>query len=310
MEVSVIGSSQLNLGRIDNIGLCNLRRNLSANILNFKYNNYSKGYNLVQSPRFLWPSRSAVLSLRASSSAQNQPLVYDKPSNITTNIVIDSKKLYVGLPLDTVSSCNSINHARAIAAGLKALKLLGVDGVELPVCLDLELHVSLCFHASEDPKLPLSRIGESNPSIYFTDKSGQQYKDLSFIRATSRKFTHAVLVADMSEFLCIHGLTIGLGPDGELRQLKQHAEAHGNPLWGLSGPHDAPGYNESPMTEGFFAENGGAWENQYGDFFLSWYSSQLLSDGDRVLSLAALTFRDVPVALSGKTPLMHRWSKV
>lgn len=100
-----------------------------------------------------------------------------------------------------------MNHARAIAAGLKALKLLGVDGVELPVwwgvaekeamgkydwssylaivemvkSLDLELHVSLCFHASGDPKLPLpewvSRIGELDPSIYFTDKSGKQYKD-------------------------------------------------------------------------------------------------------------------------------------
>ncbi|KAG6431147.1 hypothetical protein SASPL_109222 [Salvia splendens] len=380
MEVSVIGSSQLNLGRIDNVGLCNLRRNLSANILNFKYNNNSKGCNLVQSPRFLWPSRSAVLSLGASSSAQNQPLVYDKASDIATNISIDGTKLYVGLPLDTVSSCNSINHARAIAAGLKALKLLGVDGVELPVwwgvaekegrgnytwssylaivemvkSLDLELHVSLCFHAYEDPKLPLpewvSRIGKLNPSIYFTDKSGQQYKDCLSLGVddvpvldgkTPLEVYKEFLESFKSSFLpfmgsTITGLTIGLGPDGELRypsqratstsligagefqcydvnmlsQLKQHAEAHGNPLWGLGGPHDAPGYNESPMAGGFFAENGGAWENQYGNFFLSWYSSQLLSHGDRVLSLAASTFRDVPVALSGKTPLMHRWSKV
>lgn len=122
-------------------------------------------------------------------------------------VQIEGTKLFVGLPLDTVSSCNTINHSRAIAAGLKALKLLGVDGVELPVwwgvaeneargkynwssylsivemvkSLDLELHVSLCFHASEDQKLPLpqwvSRIGESNPSIFFTDRSGHRYKD-------------------------------------------------------------------------------------------------------------------------------------
>ncbi|XP_057771950.1 inactive beta-amylase 9 [Salvia miltiorrhiza] len=383
MEVSVIGSSQLNLGRIDTVGLCNLRRNLNVNMLSFK-NNFSKGCNIVQSRRFLWPSRSQVLSLRASSSAQNQPLVYEKKaSNITTNTTIDGTKLYVGLPLDTVSSCNSINHARAIAAGLKALKLLGVDGVELPVwwgvaeneamgkydwssylaivevvkSLDLELHVSLCFHASGDAKLPLpawvSRIGESDPSIYFTDKSGQQYKDclslgvddlpvldgktpLQVYKAFLESFK-----ASFSPFMgsTITGLTIGLGPDGELRYpshhqramgtsslvgagefqcydvnmlslLKHHAEAHGNPLWGFGGPHDAPGYNESPEVGGFFADNGGAWENQYGDFFLSWYSNQLLSHGDRILALAASTFKDDPITLSGKIPLMHPWSKL
>ncbi|KAG6432180.1 hypothetical protein SASPL_103754 [Salvia splendens] len=376
MEVSVIGSSQLNLGRIDNGALCNLRKKWNSNILNFK--SYSKGCNLVQSRRFLWPSRSAILSLRASSSAQNQPLVYQKASNTATNTTINGTKLYVGLPLDTVSSCNSINHARAIAAGLKALKLLGVDGVELPVwwgvaeqargkyewssylaivemvkSLDLELHVSLCFHASNDPKLPLpewvSMIGESDPSIYFTDKSGQQYKDCLSLGVDDVPALDGMTPLEVyKEFLesfkssfspfmgsTITGLTIGLGPDGELRypshrtmsaslvgagefqcydvnmlsQLKQHAEAHGNPLWGLGGPHDAPDYFESPMARGFFVENGGAWENQYGDFFLSWYSSQLLSHGDRVLSMAASTFSDDPVSLSGKIPLVHSWSK-
>lgn len=126
---------------------------------------------------------------------------------ISIVLQIDGVKLYVGLPLDTVSRCNTINHARAIAAGLKALKLLGVDGVELPVWwgiaeneamgkynwsgylamvemvekLGLKLHISLCFHASEEAKIPLpewvSRLGESEPSIYFTDRTGQQYKD-------------------------------------------------------------------------------------------------------------------------------------
>lgn len=116
-------------------------------------------------------------------------------------------KLYVGLPLDTVSSCNTINHSRAIAAGLKALKLLGVDGVELPLWwgvveneamgkydwtryletvemvqkLGLKVRVSLCFHASDDEKMSLpqwvSKIGDSESSIYFTDQSGKQYKN-------------------------------------------------------------------------------------------------------------------------------------
>lgn len=119
----------------------------------------------------------------------------------------DGVRLFVGLPLDTVSDCNTVNHARAIAAGLKALKLLGVEGVELPIWwgmvekeamgkyewsgylavaemvqkAGLELHVSLCFHASKQPKISLpewvSRLGESQPSIFFKDRSGQQYKE-------------------------------------------------------------------------------------------------------------------------------------
>jgi len=121
---------------------------------------------------------------------------------------VDGVRLFVGLPLDAISyDCNSINHARAIAAGLKALKLLGVEGVELPIWwgiveketmgeydwsgylaiaemvqkVGLNLHVSLCFHGSEKPNIPLpkwvSQIGESQPNIFFTDKSGQHYKE-------------------------------------------------------------------------------------------------------------------------------------
>ncbi|CAL9240907.1 unnamed protein product [Arabidopsis halleri] len=46
---------------------------------------------------------------------------------------LESVKLFVGLPLDTVSDCNNVNHLKAITAGLKALKLLGVEGIELPI---------------------------------------------------------------------------------------------------------------------------------------------------------------------------------
>lgn len=109
--------------------------------------------------------------------------------------------------MDVVSETNTLNQPRGIAAGLKALKLLGVDGVELPVWwgiaekeaigsynfsgyldllkmvkkVGLKLHVSLCFHASKQPKIPLpewvTRIGENDPSVYFTDRSGLLYKD-------------------------------------------------------------------------------------------------------------------------------------
>lgn len=120
---------------------------------------------------------------------------------------LDRVRLFVGLPLDVVSECNTVNHERAIAAGLKAFKLLGVDGVELPVWwgvvenvemgkydwsgyltvaemvrkAGLKLHISLCFHASRQPKIPLPKwvmeIGKSQSSIFFTDRSGKQYQE-------------------------------------------------------------------------------------------------------------------------------------
>lgn len=114
----------------------------------------------------------------------------------------DCFRLFVGLPLD----CHSQQNARAIAVGLKALKLLGVEGVELPVwwgvaekegpCkydwssylsltkmvqdVGLKLHVNIGFHATEDPIVALPqwvcRIGETQPDIFFTDRSGRRYK--------------------------------------------------------------------------------------------------------------------------------------
>lgn len=124
---------------------------------------------------------------------------------------LESVKLFVGLPLDTVSDCNNVNHLKAITAGLKALKLLGVQGIELPIFwgvvekeavgryewsgylavaeivkkVGLKLHASLSFHGSKHPEIGLpdwvAKIGEAEPGIYFTDRYGQQYKDcLSF----------------------------------------------------------------------------------------------------------------------------------
>lgn len=131
---------------------------------------------------------------------------------------------------------------------------------------------------------------------------------------------------------------MGLGPDGELRypsnhykklngsvgsvpgvgefqcydknmlsNLKNSAEANGNPLWGLGGPHDVPNYNQSPDANTFFIDNGGSWETSYGDFFLSWYSNNLISHGNALLSFASTTFRDNNVTVSGVIPLMHSW---
>jgi hypothetical protein len=281
----------------------------------------------------------------------------------------------VGLPLDSVSSCNIINHGRAITAGLKALKLLGVEGVELPIWwgiverekmgsyewssylaltemvqkAGLKLQISLCFHASNESKIPLpvwvSRIGQSQPGLYFTDRSRQPYTECLSLGADDlpvfdgktpiqvyREFCES-FKCTFSQFIgsTITGISIGLGPEGELRypshrqgagvgefqcydpnmlgNLKQHAEALGNPLWGLDGPHDAPKYNQFPNSTPFFNEHGESWESTYGDFFLSWYSSKLISHGDRLLSMASSIFQDKDVTVHGKLPLIHSWYK-
>ncbi|PQQ19422.1 inactive beta-amylase 9 [Prunus yedoensis var. nudiflora] len=218
----------------------------------------------------------------------------------------------------------------------------------------LELHVSLCFHASKRPKISLpewiSRLGESQPSIFFTDRSGQQYKECLSLAVdelpvlngkTPIQVYHDFCESFKSSFApflgsTITGISMSLGPDGELRypshhrlvknkiagvgefqcydesmlsNLKQHAEATGNPLWGLGGPHDVPNYDQSPNSSNFFMDHGGSWEFPYGDFFLSWYSNQLISHGDRLLSLASSTFTDAEVTIYGKVPLIHSWYK-
>ncbi|KAJ8429574.1 hypothetical protein Cgig2_023780 [Carnegiea gigantea] len=300
---------------------------------------------------------------------------------LISNFQADDTRLFVGLPLDVVSEDNEVVNEKAIISGLKALRLLGVEGVELPIWwgivekeavgkynwssylsivelvqkMGLQVQVSLCFHASQQPKIPLpdwvSLIGESDPNIFFADRIGQRYKDclslsvddLPVLEGKSPMEVYKGFFESFkSSFASFMGSTItdvviGLGPDGELRypschlaanpedpigvgefqcydkymleQLKQYGESNGNPLWGLGGPHDVPTYDQPPSVDTFFKDQGGSWETPYGVFFLSWYSSQLISHGDRILSLAASVLRDSSVNIAGKLPLVHTWFK-
>ena len=47
------------------------------------------------------------------------------------------------------------------------------------------------------------------------------------------------------------------------------------------------GYNSAAWETGFFVSDGGSWNSDYGHFFLSWYSRQLMQHADRVLGAAA-----------------------
>ncbi|CAN0855934.1 Inactive beta-amylase 9 [Linum grandiflorum] len=373
MEVSLIGSSQGSfyggdLGPCRELRVCLPTRNGEA--LSF----------FDRSSRRCRNSR-----LRVNITAgQTEPVRSDSfpvHDSATRPNSTDRVRLFVGLPLDVVSECNSINHSRAIAAGLKALKLLGIEGVELPLWwglvekegkgrydwsgylavaemvqnADLKLHVSLNFHANKQPNVSLpqwvSRIGESNPSIFYRDRSGDVYKDCLSLGVDDLPVLDGKTPLQVYKDFCesfkssfahflgstITGVTMGLGPDGELRYpchhklsnngklsgvgefqcydknmmnlLKHHAEAFGFPLWGLGGPHDAPSYDQTPDSNGFFKEPSGSWESPYGDFFLSWYSKQLLTHGDRILSMASDVFSNSGVATHGRVPLMHSWYK-
>ncbi|KFK38077.1 hypothetical protein AALP_AA3G066800 [Arabis alpina] len=369
MEVSVIGNAQTKIFRTE---------------LSYKVNKFCFGSEFRSRNRVSFygeTTKRNEISL-CSSQRSIKCVVSDKVPFLKSSPrsrSLESVRLFVGLPLDTVSDCNKVNHEKAIVAGLRALKLLGVEGVELPIFwgvaekesqgkyqwsgylaiaeivkkMGLKLHVSLCFHGSKQSGISLpdwvTSIGETERGIYFTDRCGSQYKeclslgvdDVPVLDGKSpmevyRGFFESFKLA-FSGFLgsTITGITTGLGPDGELRYpshqnknllgggvgefqcydkhmlagLKDYAEANGNPLWGLGGPHDAPLYDQEPNSSRFLSD-GGSWESEYGDFFLSWYSSLLVSHADRVLSLAGSTFSGTGLPICGKLPLLHEWNKL
>lgn len=331
------------------------------------------------------PSRTSQISFHPATGTWWKRAIIAAPAAVRSEIaVVEDKKspiqkkpvdpvrLFVGLPLDAVSDRKTVNHAKAIAAGLRALKLLGAHGVELPVHwavaqpespenADWSAYLAVALAARDaglrvrvslrlDGTLPkwVERIAASDSDLLFTDRSGRRYPGcLSFAAdelpvldgATPMNAFESFFLSFRSAFGDLIGptvtdITVGLGPGGELRYpsfpsgsknrpftgvgefqcydkymlaaLKKQAEAAGNPLWGLTGPHDAPEYNQTPDS-GFFKEHGGSWETGYGNFFLSWYSGQIIDHADRVLSLASKVFGELPVRLSGKVPLIHCW---
>ncbi|OVA02276.1 Glycoside hydrolase [Macleaya cordata] len=152
----------------------------------------------------------------------------------------------------------------------------------------------------------------------------QCYAD--FMRAFRDHFKH--LLGDT-----IVEIQVGMGPAGELRypsypeqngtwrfpgigafqcydkymigSLKAAAEAAGKPEWGSTGPTDAGEYNNWPEDTQFFRREGGGWDSQYGEFFLTWYSQMLLAHGERILSSAQSIFQSTGVKISVKVAGIH-----
>ncbi|MCO5610562.1 hypothetical protein L7F22_064801 [Adiantum nelumboides] len=113
------------------------------------------------------------------------------------------------LPMDTVTMLNTLKRMTALQAGLRALKLIGVDGVMMHVwwgvvqgegpksynwstylalvnlikSAGLKVQASMCFHgcskASENCTISLTpwimSVGITNPEIFFTDRAGNRF---------------------------------------------------------------------------------------------------------------------------------------
>lgn len=140
----------------------------------------------------------------------------------------------------------------------------------------------------------------------------------------------------------ISSIEVGLGPAGELRypsyqlqnnlwhfpgigefqcydkfmllNLNQSAYRVGHPEWGHGGPMNAGNYNSQPPSSVEFFSNDGwnNWSTDYGKFFLSWYSQQLINHGDRILSRAQQIFvlnstNDDKPGIAAKIAGIHWW---
>ena len=72
----------------------------------------------------------------------------------------------------------------------------------------------------------------------------------------------------IGEFQCYDQRALG--------NLARAGSEAGHIEWGGAGPHDAGGYNNLPHETGFFRAQHGSWDSEYGQFFLSWYSGELV----------------------------------
>lgn len=90
-----------------------------------------------------------------------------------------------------------------------------------------------------------------------------------------------------------------------ISSLQAAAEAFGKPEWGHTGPTDAGHYNNWPEDTNFFKKEGGGWDSQYGEFFLTWYSEMLLNHGERILQSSKAIFEDKGVKISVKIAGIH-----
>lgn len=139
---------------------------------------------------------------------------------------------------------------------------------------------------------------------------------------------------NMSDFLeagIIIDIEVGLGPAGELRypsyvetqgwefpgigefqcydkylraDFKEAAKKAGYPEWDV--PDNAGTYNDTPEKTGFFGQDE-IYLSDYGKFFLTWYSNNLLKHSDQILEEANKAFFGYKIKLAAKVSGIHWW---
>ncbi|GFZ15400.1 chloroplast beta-amylase [Actinidia rufa] len=191
--------------------------------------------------------------------------------------------VFVMLPLDTISCGGNLNKPRAMNASLMALKSAGIEGVMVDAWWGL--------------------VEKEGPMKY----NWERYAEL--VKMAQK---HGLKLQVVMSFHQCGGnvgdscrkIQVGMGPCGELRY-PSYPESNGT--WrfpGIVGPHDSGQYNQFPEDTTFFRRDG-TWNNDYGQFFLEWYSGMLLEHGDRILAAANRIFQGTGAKLSGKVAGIH-----
>lgn len=147
------------------------------------------------SSRLLGPVRALVSEERGEEAAAGERAAAEGEEEEGGAV-----RLFVGLPADAVvSNGRGVSRPRAVSAALRALKLLGVDGVELPVSwalvqpgsggwfewagyravaamvrdAGLDLRVALRTDGDALPEW-VADAADADPDVLFTDRSGHR----------------------------------------------------------------------------------------------------------------------------------------
>jgi beta-amylase len=91
-----------------------------------------------------------------------------------------------------------------------------------------------------------------------------------------------------------------------LSNLQAAAIEFGREKYGCGGPDDAGTYCQWPQESRFFSD-GGSWSEVYGQFFLQWYSQQLLDHADAVLGITSHVFSKCEVQKHAQVPFVYWW---
>lgn len=311
------------------------------------------------------------LKMQASPAA----LTYDE--KMLPNYV----PIYVMLPLGVITNDNVLEDKDKLESQLKELKAAGVDGImvdvwwgiieskgprqydwsayrslfELIQQYELKLQAIMSFHqcggnVGDVVTIPIPKwvleIGETNPDIFYTNRSGNRNKEYLTIGVDHKPLfdgrTAIEIYSDymksfrknMFDFLeagVIIDIEVGLGPAGELRY-PSYPESQGWVFPGIgefqcydkylkaefkeaataSGhpewelPDNAGTYNDKPESTEFFKTNG-TYLSEQGNFFLTWYSNKLMFHGDEILDEANKAFLGCKVKLAAKVSGIHWW---